>query len=425
MEGHRSALVVGAVRSGLAAARALTARGLAVRLHDRRADAVADPPIGVELALGDVEPAELLRGVDLLVKSPGVPAEAPVVAAARALGVPVWGEVELGFRLLPAGARLVGVTGTNGKTTVTELCAAMLGAPSAGNVGRALTEVAPTVPAGGVVVCELSSFQLEDVWTLRCDAAALLNVTPDHLDRHGTMDAYRDAKLRIFERQRPEDTAVLNVDDPAVAALGDLPGEGRQVAVRGADAAAAGFDEGRLVGAHNRENVAVAAALARALGVDDDAIRAAVRAFRPFAHRLERVAEIGGVAWWNDSKATNVDATLKALTAFPQGGVHLLLGGSDKGADFGPLVRALAPTVVAAYLVGPAGARMRPLLDRSDTPAVWCGTLAAAVEAAGAAARPGEAVLLAPACASFDEFANYEARGDRFRELVAARTTAG
>ena len=159
---------------------------MAVRLHDRRADAVAEPPDGVELALGDVEPADLLRGVDLLVKSPGVPAEAPVVAAARAAGVPVWSEVELGFRLLPAGARLVGVTGTNGKTTVTELCAAMLGAPSAGNVGRALTEVAPTVPAGGAVVCELSSFQLEDVWTLRCDAAALLNVTPDHLDRHGT-----------------------------------------------------------------------------------------------------------------------------------------------------------------------------------------------------------------------------------------------
>jgi UDP-N-acetylmuramoylalanine--D-glutamate ligase len=332
----------------------------------------------------------------------------------------VWSEVELGFRLLPPGARLVGVTGTNGKTTTTELCAAMLEAPSAGNVGRALCEVAPALAPGAAVVCELSSFQLEDVVTLRCDAAGLLNVTPDHLDRHGTLEAYRDAKLRIFERQRPQDVAVLDLDDPAVAALGPLPGQGRRVEVRGADADAAGFAEGRLVGAHNRENVAVAAALAHALGASEDAIRAAVRDFAPVRHRLERVAEIGGVTWWNDSKATNVDATLKALTAFPDGRVHLILGGSDKGADFGPLVRALAGRVLAVYLTGPAGARMRTIFDRSATCAVWAETLAQAVRAGREAARPGDVVLLAPACASFDEFASYEERGDTFRALVLA-----
>jgi UDP-N-acetylmuramoylalanine--D-glutamate ligase len=420
MEGLRSALVVGAARSGRAAARELAARGVRVRLHDARAEALAEAPPGVEPALGPADPGALLAGVDVLVKSPGVPAEAPVVAAARAAGLPVWSEVEVGYRLLPPGARLVGVTGTNGKTTTTELCAAMLGAPSAGNVGRALCDVAPGLAAGGVVVCELSSFQLEDVVTLRCDAAGLLNITPDHLDRHGSMEAYRDAKLRIFERQRPQDTAVLDVDDPAVAALGPLPGAGRRVEVRGADADAAGFAEGHLVGAHNRENVAVAAALARALGATDDAIRTAVRAFAPVPHRLEPVAEIDGVRFWNDSKATNVDATLKALTAFPDGRVHLILGGSDKGADFGPLVRALAGRVLAVYLTGPAGARMRPLFDRSATRAVWAGTVAEAARAAREAARPGDAVLLAPACASFDEFANYEARGEAFRELVLA-----
>jgi UDP-N-acetylmuramoylalanine--D-glutamate ligase len=424
MEGLRTALVVGAARSGVAAARSLAARGVRVRLYDDRADVVPALPEGVERLPAGLEPAAVVAGVDVLVKSPGVPAQAAVVRAARAAGVPVWSEVELGFRLLPEGARLVGVTGTNGKTTTTELTAAMLGAPAAGNVGRALTEVAERLEPGGVVVCELSSFQLEDVVTLRCDAAALLNVTPDHLDRHGTFEAYRDVKLRIFERQRPEDTAVLDVDDPVVAALGPLPGAGRRVEVRGADADAAGFAEGRLVGAHNRENVAVAAALARAVGGGDDAIRAAVRAFRPVPHRLERVAEVHGVAWWNDSKATNVDATLKALTAFPDGRVHLILGGSDKGADFGELVRALAGRVLAVYLTGPAGARMRPLFERSDTPATWCGTLAAAVEAAAEAARPGECVLLAPACASFDEFANYEARGESFRALVTARARA-
>ena len=225
-------LVVGAARSGVAVAGALAGRGVEVVLHDAADGLVPDVAEGVALALGESDPEALVRHADALVKSPGVPASAPVVQAARAAGVPVWSEVEMGFRLLPDGARFVGITGTNGKTTVTELVGAMLAEAGArvvvaGNVGVALSGIAGDVPPDGIVVCELSSFQLEDVETLRCDAAALINLTPDHLDRHGTMEEYGRAKLRIFERQRPTDTAVLNDDDPWVAALARCPGRCR------------------------------------------------------------------------------------------------------------------------------------------------------------------------------------------------------
>jgi UDP-N-acetylmuramoylalanine--D-glutamate ligase len=419
------ALVVGAARSGVAVAGALAARGVAVVLHDASAElqpAVAD---GVALVLGEQDPAALVGAADVLVKSPGVPGSAPVVEAARAAGVPVWSEVEAGFRLLGVGVRLVGITGTNGKTTVTELVGAMLAEAGAdvtvaGNVGVALSHVAGDVRPGGIVVCELSSFQLEDVLTLRCDAAALINLTPDHLDRHRSMEEYGRCKLRIFERQLPTDTAVLNDDDPWVAALAALPGAAAVVRTHGAHAGALGFDRSRLRGSHNRENVAVAAAVARAMGADLDAIVRAVTAFRPVPHRLEHVGDIGGVGVWNDSKATNVDATLKALTAFPGGALRLILGGSDKGADFAPLVAALGGAVRAVYLIGPAGRRLAPLLA-GVVEATVCDTLEPALDAALADARPGEAILLAPACASFDEFSSYEARGDRFRALALAR----
>ncbi len=419
------ALVVGAARSGVAAAGALAARGVAVVLHDAAADLRQPVAEGVALALGADDPAALAGAADVLVKSPGVPESAAVVQAARAAGIPVWSEVEVGFRLLPAGARLVGITGTNGKTTVTELVGAMLaaaGAPAvvAGNVGVALSGIAGDVPAGGIVVCELSSFQLEDVATLRCDAAALINLTPDHLDRHGTMEEYGRCKLRVFERQRAADKAVLNDDDPWVAALAALPGAARVVRTRGAEAEALGFGRSRLRGSHNRENVAVAAALARAMGAPDEAIARAVEAFRPVPHRLEHVGDIGGVSLWNDSKATNVDATLKALTAFEGGAVRIILGGSDKGADFAPLAVGLAGAVRAAYLIGPAGRRMATLVG-AVVAATAYDTLEPALDAALRDARPGEAILLAPACASFDEFTSYEARGDRFRSLAAAR----
>lgn len=421
----RSALVIGAARSGVAAARALAARGVPVRLHDARSQLDPEVPAIVELALGVREPATLLADVDLVVRSPGVPAASPVLVAARAAGIAVWSEVELGYRLLPAGCYLIGITGTNGKTTVTELVGAMVRASGlpvalAGNVGVALTGVAETASQGTIIVCELSSFQLEDVHELRCDAAALLNLTPDHLARHGTLEEYGRCKLRIFERQRAADVAVLNGDDPWVAALPALPGAGQRVVTHGRDAEAIGFAGSRLVGDHNRENVAVAVALARAVGVPELAIVAGLASFAPVAHRLEHVATIDGVTYWNDSKATNVDATLKALTAFAPGAVRLILGGSDKGADFAPLAAPVRAAAASVYLVGPAGERMLAL--SFGTPASFLGTLAAAVAAASRDALVGDAVLLSPACASFDEFSDYAARGEAFRRLVEARS---
>lgn len=415
--------ILGAGRSGAGAARALVDIGCDVVLADDRPEALVDAPAET---MGVDDPDALLRGRDVLVKSPGIGDAHPVVQAALRAGVPVWSEVELGYRLLGPGIRLIGVTGTNGKTTTSELVGAMLEAaylPSvvAGNVGLALTEVAPDLAEGTTVVCELSSFQLEHVAALRCDAAALINITPDHLDRHGTFAAYRDAKLRIFERQTPGDVAVLNEDDPECAALRHLPGDGRVVRVHARDADALGFPDSRLRGDHNRANVAVAAALARAAGVEDAAITAAVRDFRPVPHRLEDCGEVAGVRFWNDSKATNADATLKALTAFPDGDVRLILGGSDKGADFDPLASALRGRVRRVYLTGPAGERLVEPLRRAGVECVLCEGFDAAVHRAAEEAEAGENVVLAPACASFDEFADYTARGDRFRALAAER----
>ena len=278
-------LVVGMARSGQAATAALARRGVDVVVADRR--------------LGNDGDVELLDGVELVVKSPGVPGEHVLVTEARARGLPVWSEVELGFRLLPE-SRIVGVTGTNGKTTTVELLGAMFreagrSVAVAGNVGRPLTSVA----AADWVICELSSFQLEDVHELACEVAVLLNLEPDHLDRHGTFDAYRDAKLRIFDRARsaivPRGLGLAGIefssDDPLPA-------------------------EPRMPGAHNRENAAAATAAARAAGIDDDAIARALESFPGVAHRLELVAEIGGVTYVNDSKATNTAAARRALAAY-------------------------------------------------------------------------------------------------------------
>jgi UDP-N-acetylmuramoylalanine--D-glutamate ligase len=415
-------LVVGAMRSGVAACEALVRRGVTVRLADRRSDIQPAVAHAVDVRLGEQDPEELIDGVDVLVRSPGIPSDAPIMRAAALRRLPVWSEVELGYRLLAPQTRLIGITGTNGKTTTTELTCAMLNASGieavcAGNVGTALTAVAETAPPGVVIVCELSSFQLEDVRTLRCDAAALLNLTPDHLDRHQTITAYGRAKLRIFERQRASDTAVLNDDDPWTAALQSLPGGARVVRVHAHDADADSFTRSALRGDHNRQNTAVAAALARSVGASDTAIAAAVVAFRPPPHRLEYVGSRGEVTFWNDSKATNPDAAVKALTAFPEGAVRLILGGSDKGIDYTPLAAGVSGVVRCAYLTGPGGERMRPLLE-PVVPLVWCGTLERAVTAAAADAQPGDAVLLAPACASFDEFRDYAERGDRFREIA-------
>jgi UDP-N-acetylmuramoylalanine--D-glutamate ligase len=381
-------LVYGMARSGAAVAERLLERG--------------DDVVPVDRSLGNEDDLTLLRGVDVVVKSPGVPGEAPLLVEARARRVPVWSEVELGYRLLPSATRLVGVTGTNGKTTTTELLGAIFRAAGrsvavAGNLGTPLT----TVRGADWVVCELSSFQLEDVRTLACEVAVLLNLEPDHLDRHGSFEAYRDAKLRIFERARAK-VVPRGLGLPGVEFAADDPLPAEPL----------------IRGAHNRENAAAATAAARAAGVVDDAIADALRTFAGVPHRLEPVGEVGGVRFVNDSKATNVAAARRALAAYADEPVHLILGGSLKGEDFGPLAAAIGPNVRSIHLVGAAAGELDAALgDRGHDTDV---TLERAVLHAHGQAAAGDVVLLSPACASYDQYANFEERGDDFRRLVAA-----
>ena len=386
----RRALVVGLARSGRAAVAALERRGVEV--------------VAVDRSLGNDGP-EAAEDVDLLVKSPGVPGEAPVVAAARERGVPVWSEVELGYRLL-GGAPFYGVTGTNGKTTTTELLGAILRAAGrrvevAGNVGTALTEVAERIEPGASVVCELSSFQLEDIDTLACDVAVLLNLEPDHLDRHGSFEAYSDAKLRIFERSRAKVAPRGFGIEGAIEFAGDdmLPAEPR------------------IPGAHNRENAAAATAAARAAGVADDAIAEALRTFAGVPHRLELVRELRGVRYVNDSKATNTAAARRGVAAYGEP-VHVILGGSLKGEDFGAFAHGLPPNVRTIHLIGEASDELAAALDTAGRAYDRDGDLEHAIAHAASVAEEGDVVLLSPACASFDQFENFEQRGDVFRTLV-------
>jgi UDP-N-acetylmuramoylalanine--D-glutamate ligase len=402
----RRALVVGLARSGRAAAAALARRGVQVVAADTDSgvDAGRLGDLGVELRLGPEEEA-LLEGVDLVVKSPGVPGEAPLVAATRARGIPLWSEVELGYRLLPAGARLIGVTGTNGKTTTTELLGAILredgrSVEVAGNVGRALTDAAEAAADDSWMVCELSSFQLEDVHTLACDVAVLLNLEPDHLDRHGSFDAYRAAKLRIFERAKAKVVPRgLGMEGIEFSADDLLPAEPL------------------IPGRHNRENAAAATAAARAAGVPDDAVAQALRTFAGVPHRLELVRELRGVRWVNDSKATNTAAAARGIAAY-DAPLRLILGGSLKGEDFGSFALELPENVRSIYLVGAASDELAVALDAAGRAYLRAGDLPAAVARAAGDAEPGDVVLLSPACASFDQFANFEERGDIFRRLV-------
>ena len=418
-------LVVGLRRSGLAACEAIARvwpeAEVTATDADTRADVSRLAALGITSRLGaDVVPVE---GLTALVKSPGVPGEVPQVAAARAAGIPVWSEVELAARMLPTNP-IAGVTGTNGKTTTTHLLGAMLQAGGldcevAGNVGRPLSELAGRVSAPTWIACELSSFQLEDIDRLRCRVAVILNVTPDHLDRHGTLAEYTRTKLRILENQREGDTAVVNGDDPVLRAAA-LPGAGARVWFRVAERGAIDWEHARLRGEHNLSNALAAAAAARAAGVDSEAIDAALREFDPPPHRLEQVASAGGVEWVNDSKATNPDATIKALTAF-EGGVHLILGGSLKGGSFSALAAAVAAgPVTCSYLIGAAAEALADALAAVGAPFRHCETLERAVAEAASAARSGDTVLLSPACASFDQFRDYEHRGARFAELARA-----
>ncbi len=429
-------LVVGLARSGRAAARALRGLGAEVRACDA---GTVPAEVVAELAAAGVEvraPAaglDLLPGVRCLVKSPGVPAQAPVVAEARRRGVLVLGELELGWRLLDG--QTIAVTGSNGKTTTTELIGHLhreAGVPVAvaGNVGTALTSLVGAVDGAPVVVAEASSFQLEDTVAFAPEAAVLLNLTPDHLDRHGTFEAYRAAKLRLFAHQGNDDVAVA----PVGLGVDDLGGCARRVcfgAGPGAELAdragwlwwdeepLIGAGEIRLRGAHNRLNAMAAAAVCLARGLDADAVRAGLASFGGVAHRLEEVGRRAGVVYVNDSKATNVEAAVTGLRAF-EGGVHVILGGHGPDGDLAALAAEVSRRAVAAYVIGDSAGQLTPALERAGVAVRPAGDLERAVAAARAAARPGETVLLSPAYKSFDQYRDYEARGEHFRALATA-----
>jgi UDP-N-acetylmuramoylalanine--D-glutamate ligase len=403
-----SFLVLGLARSGQAAALALRRRGEEVIGVDASPDMKVSrlAEAGVELHLG-TEEERLLDGVETLIKSPGVPGEAPLVAAAREREIPVWSELELGSRLL--GNPIVGVTGTNGKTTTSELLGVMLGAPVAGNVGRALCDLDGRLEPGELVVCEVSSFQLEDIHEFKPHVAVLLNLEPDHLDRHGSMDAYRAAKLRIFENQDEGDAAVVPVG------FDDIPGRAERIEFEPSDPLPA---EPLIPGAHNRENAAAATAAARVLGIRDARIAEALETFPGVAHRLEPVAEAGGVRYVNDSKATNTAAARRAVAAF-DAPLHMILGGRGKGESYTELALDMAGRVRRAYLIGETAAAMAVALELTGVDHEVSGDLETAVRAAANNVKPGEVVLLAPACASYDQFHDFEERGDAFRRIVA------
>jgi UDP-N-acetylmuramoylalanine--D-glutamate ligase len=433
-------LVVGLARSGQAVARMLVERGGVVRgvdsSHpDGAAGLSAD---GVEIVL-DTDGLAQLDGIRTVVKSPGVPREAPVIAAALERGIDVVGELELAWRAIPN--RFVAVTGTNGKTTTVELLGHVYrtaGEPVAvaGNVGTPLSSLAADIDSGATVVCEASSFQLEDTVAFAPECGVFLNLALDHLDRHADLEAYLAAKLRIFANQGNDDVAVYNADEPALAGV-DLGGCARRVSfcrVAAPDcevslAEGTIFYDGEplvsvaelgLLGDHNVANAMAVVAAAASMGIDRDAIREGLRTFAGVPHRLELVAEVGGVGYVNDSKATNVASAAVGLRAFERG-VHAILGGSEKDEPFAPLADSIRETCVACYLIGASADRLAVELAgvvESGVPLHRCTDLEDAVRRAAAAARPGDTVLLSPACASFDAFENFERRGERFREIV-------
>jgi len=426
---------VGLARSGVAVALALRARGAAVVGCD------AGPVPAerrTELEAAGVAVHDRTTGVELLpaggsvIKSPGVPAQAPVVGAARAAGLPVMGELEIGWRLVPN--EFIAVTGSNGKTTTVELIghlhrAAGLPAVVVGNVGTPLSSLADgALGRAATIVCEASSFQLEDTECFAPEAGVLLNLAEDHLDRHGTFEAYRAAKLEVFARQPAGTVAVA----PEELVSDGLPGEGERVCFGTGPGARLAAREGalwwdgarliadeeiRLRGPHNRLNAMAAAAVTLARGMAPDAVRDGLASFAGVAHRLEEIATLDGVLYVNDSKATNVASAVAGLESFA-GGVHVILGGRGKGGDYAPLVAPVAERARAAYLIGETAPELAAALAATGVPLHPSGDLETALEAARAAARPGEVVLLSPACASFDQYADYEARGEHFRTLV-------
>jgi UDP-N-acetylmuramoylalanine--D-glutamate ligase len=436
-------LAIGLARTGVATALFCAKHNAIVTATDARPEnELGDAPAklreaGVKLELGGpVENTYLAQ--DLIIPSPGVPADDPLLLKARSKGITVWSEIELAYRFLEG--EMIGITGSNGKTTTTTLVHHILktagrNALLAGNVGTALIGRVDEMNAKTVSVVELSSFQLELTDKFRPDIAVFLNLTPDHLDRHKTIEAYAAAKARIFAKQTELDAAVLNADDTPTVALAPkkpqvfwfsrkdrvekgpcVKGDSVVIVHRGKEELVMKVAEIPLAGGHNIENVLAAATTARLANVDAATIGKAVKSFAGVEHRLEFVAEIGGVRYYNDSKATNVDATLKALDAFP-GGILVILGGKDKGSDYTVLQKPLREKAVLALLIGAAADKIEKQIAGSVA-IERAGALGAAVQVASQAAKSGDVVLLAPACASFDQFENYEHRGRVFKELV-------
>ena len=420
--------MVGMARSGVAAVELLREQGAEVRAVDRNPSIVA----GVQV---QPQTAAAFLGADFIVLSPGVPADLDVLAAPRIAGIPVIGDLELASWFLLG--EVIGITGSNGKTTTTALTGHILresgiAVQVGGNIGTPPAAMVNTSRAGQWNVLELSSFQLETTDSFRAHIGAALNVTPDHLDRHHTMDRYAEAKSRLFANQRGGDFAVLNADDALCRRYAELtkgeavwfsstheasPGaflRNGEIILNGAPLIAAA--EIPLRGLHNVENTMAAAAIANLAGATHAQIRSAVMTFPGVEHRLEFVRDRNGIAWYNDSKATNVDATLKAIAAF-EGGLWVILGGKDKDSDYSELAGPLRAKARGVLLIGDAAAKIEEQLQ-GVVPLLRCGTLAAAVKEADARARPGDTILLAPACASFDQFENFEDRGRAFKRLV-------
>jgi UDP-N-acetylmuramoylalanine--D-glutamate ligase len=443
----RRVTVVGLARSGIAAARLLHDAGAHVTGLDAKPvgalgrEAAALAAAGVRITTGGPESGAFADAA-LVVVSPGVPLDSSQLAPARAAGLPIIGELELGWRAMEA--ETIAITGTNGKTTTTALTGALLAEQPrpvlvAGNIGTPLAAHALSFARDGLLVAEVSSFQLETVETFQPRVAAVLNVTPDHLDRHGSFDVYLDAKARIFMNQSPADCAVLNADDPAATALasrtrarvlwfsrrrrldhGVFVRDGWVAAkLNGHVEAICPLAEIQLRGTHNVENVLAAAACALWIGLGADAIRRAMGRFRAVEHRIEFVRDVRGVQFYNDSKGTNVASTIKALESFGER-VVLIAGGKGKGQDFAPLAEAARGRVGHGIVIGEDGPKIGAALSAVGIAVSSAASMQAAIDTARAQARPGDIVLLSPACASFDMFDNYEHRGDVFKKLVGA-----
>ena len=445
---NKRVLVVGLGKSGVASALFLKAKGAHVTVSDAKSEDQLSESIPVLLDHGiAVETGghgeRTFHGQDLIVVSPGVPVDAPPLVQARALGETVIGEIELAAQFFPGV--IVAITGSNGKTTTTTLAGEIIAASGfptivGGNIGTPAISLVEGATADTIAVLEVSSFQLETIQTFRPKVAAVLNVTPDHLDRHRTFAAYVDAKARIFENQQASDFAVLNADDPTCVALAARTRAkvfwfSRQKEVNQGTCTRDGqiifrdtktqteimpISEIPLKGAHNLENVLAAICAGEVMGCKSDAMRRAVRDFKAVEHRLEYVATIRGVEYYNDSKATNVDATIKALESFPAN-IHIILGGKDKGSDYSVLKDLLRRRVKKVYTIGAAAEKIESQI-KDSAEILHAETLEAAVKRIALTAEAGDIVLLAPACASFDQFQNYEERGRAFKQLIQALT---